>query len=115
MNATTQASMVTTPITKKKSLWLQFFRHFGHDARHDWLFLLGISGVLTVSLIVFATWVFIRIQSEKAFSFETESVSVPSITTTTDALTQTIESFEKKKVRFNSIRQIGVSAYDPSL
>ena len=115
MDTTTKASPVTIPVIKKKGFCLQFFRHFGHDARHDWVFLLSFSGVLIVFLIVFATWIFVRIQSEKAFSFETGSVSVPSITATTDSLTQTIELFEKKKVRFNSIRQIGVSAYDPSL
>lgn len=115
MDIFTKTPTTSMPITKKKIVHTRFFRHFGHDARHDWMFLLCLSGVLIVSLLTFAIWMFVGVQSEKAFSFETEPASVPSITMSTEALTQTIGLFEKKKIRFNSIRQIGVDAFDPSL
>ncbi len=115
MDTTTKIPTVSAPVPKKKIAHIRFFRHFGHDARHDWILLLCLSGVLIIALLVFAAWMFARVQSEKAFSFETGPISVPSITVSTEALTQTIGLFEKKRVKFNSIRQIGVSAYDPSL
>lgn len=115
MDDSIKKQVVSGSVVKKKMAHIRFFQHFGHDARHDWIFLLCLSSVMVVGLLVFAVWMFARVQSGKAFSFETESVSVPSITVSTNALTQTIELFEKKKVRFNSIRQIGVDASDPSL
>jgi type II secretory pathway component PulC len=77
--------------------------------------LLCFSACLLIVFLVFAVWTYGRVQVEKVFTFESEPVSVPSITVNVDALKQTIELFEKKKVRFDSIRQIGVDAFDPSL
>lgn len=106
----------TVPAPQKKSMqFSRFFRSFGHDARRDWLFLLSFSSCVLVALFVFAVLTYVRVQEGKVFTFETEPASVPSITVNVNALKQTIELFEQKKVKFNSIRQIGVNASDPSL
>ncbi len=115
MDDTSKKQRVSEVVVKKMISHTRFFRHFGHDARHDWMFLLCLSTVLVIGLVIFAAWTFIKVQSGKAFSFETEIVSVPSITVSTDALNQVIEVFEKKRIKFNSIRQTGVNTYDPSL
>ncbi len=93
----------------------RFFRQFGHDARHDWLFLLCLSTFVIAALLAFAVWIYLRVDAEKTFSFETEPISVPSLTVSSESFAQTIDLFENKKVRFNSIWQIGVDAFDPSL
>ena len=105
----------TSIVHKKSARFSNFFRSFGHDARKDWLFLLCFSTCVLMVFLVFAVWTYGRVQAEKVFTFEDEPVSVPSITVNVDALKQTIELFEQKKVKFNSIRQIGVDAFDPSL
>ncbi|TAK57033.1 hypothetical protein EPO17_03065 [Patescibacteria group bacterium] len=111
---------ISTPTTspaphKKNATCSRFFKLFGHDARQDWLLLLCFSGLVLVAFLIFAIWTYTRVHAGKAFSFETEPVSLPSITVNTEELAKTIEMFEQKKLKFNSIRQIGVDASDPSL
>jgi hypothetical protein len=107
---------VIAPVSHKKKVNpFRFFRSFGHDARKDWLFLLCFSTCVLIVFLVFAIWTYGRVQAEKVFTFESESVSVLPITVNVDALKQTIEIFEQKKTKFNTIRQIGVDAFDPSL
>lgn len=115
MDSISKTSPATVSRVKKGMARTRFFQHVGHDARHDWMFLLCVASLLAVACIAFAVWVFIRVQSGRVFSFDTEPVPAPSIVVSTDALNQTIQLFEKKKARFNSIRQIGVNASDPSL
>lgn len=107
-------SVISMP-PKKTARFCSFFRSFGHDARKDWLFLLCFSTCSILIFLTFAVLMYGRVSAEKVFIFENEPASLPSITVNVDALKQTIELFEQKKVKFNSIRLIGVDAFDPSL